>query len=74
MKTRVKQILLGSSLAATVFLAPSPASAQTADPLAAVQASVTTIGTILTAASGIAVTALGVRLGIKYVNRVSTKA
>lgn len=71
---RIKRVLLGTAVAGLICLAPSIAKAQASDPLADVQSSVTTIGTILGAASGLAVTALGVRLGIKYINRVSTKA
>ncbi|MGK7893258.1 MAG: hypothetical protein AB4372_06415 [Xenococcus sp. (in: cyanobacteria)] len=67
-----KHILLASSILGSSLVVTQPVFAQS-DPVADVESTLSTIGTIAGTAAGIVVVSLGVRLAIKQVNRVMTK-
>lgn len=67
-------LVIGSSAVVATAVISQPVFAQTTtDPLQDVQDTLTTVGTIAGVAGGIVVVSLGIRLGIKQVNRVMTK-
>lgn len=68
----VKYLPAASAAAAATIVTTQPVFAQS-DPLQDVQDTLTTVGTIAASAAGIVLVALGVRLGIKQVNRIMTK-
>ena len=68
-----ERLIVASSLAAAGTVVSVPAFAQSTDPLEDLASTLTTVGTIGGSAVSIILLGLGVRLGIKQVNRIMTK-
>ena len=68
-----KKFLPVSAGIAFILVTTQPASAQTDDPIADINAMVDNIGTITSGVITVIIAALTVRLGIKQVNRLMTK-
>ena len=70
----VETVIVASSIVATGgLILTQPANAQDSDPLTDLQSTLTQVGTIASSAVAIVLVALGIRLGIKQVNRIMTK-
>ena len=70
----VETVIVASSIVATGgLILTQPANAQDSDPLTDLQSTLTQVGTIAGSAVAIVLVALGIRLGIKQVNRIMTK-
>lgn len=73
-KRNQKLLVAGAAIAGTTLVRTQPASAQATDPVEQVNSMVTNLGTITGGVVTVIIASLTVRLAVKQVNRLMTKA